>query len=408
MSFLRRCPVALVLAAGALAAGPAAASGEAGGSPGEGGAANCPSPNPPNQLTLVAGTPQTAPLNSAFAGNLQVALTNSDGCAVTGAAGVPVTFSAPAAGASGRFAASNSNTVTVGSDAAGAVAAPAFLANGAAGSYTVTAASSYGTVSFALTNTAAGVPARVVALPGASKAKVTARFAAPLRARVLDAGGAPVAGVAVTFSLASGATARCGSTVTAGASFAGGATQATASTDANGLAVSPALVAGAAAGSFTATASVSEAGAAAEGAGKGGPSASGARPAAFELVDLAGAPHTITPGVGARQTAPYGSAFPIRLAVNVTDAERNPVPGALVTFAAPRAGASGRFTVRSHGPHRRRSRVSERRTVAVRTGACGIAVAPRFTADGATGGYVVKAGAGRARPAAFALVNDAR
>jgi hypothetical protein len=122
----------------------------------------------------------------------------------------------------------------------------------------------------------------------------------------------------------------------------------------------------------------------------------------------AGAPHTITPGVGARQSTVVGSAFPIPLAVTVTDAERNPVPGVLVTFSAPGSGASGRFTVRSHGSHRRRGRASQRRTVAVRTGACGIAVAPPFTANGIAGGYVVKADAGPARPAAFALVNETR
>ena len=50
-------------------------------------------------MTLVAGTPQTAILGSAFATGLQVALSNSDGCPVTSAAaGIPVTFSAPAGG----------------------------------------------------------------------------------------------------------------------------------------------------------------------------------------------------------------------------------------------------------------------------------------------------------------------
>src|ERR1700727_2379014 len=47
----------------------------------------CPSPNLPNMLTLVAGTPQTAPLEAAFATGLPIALSNSDGCPVTGAAG---------------------------------------------------------------------------------------------------------------------------------------------------------------------------------------------------------------------------------------------------------------------------------------------------------------------------------
>ena len=62
---------------------------------------------------------------------LQVTLANTNGCPVTtAAAGVPVTFSAPASGASGTFAASGSNTVTVGSDASGMASGGMFSANG--------------------------------------------------------------------------------------------------------------------------------------------------------------------------------------------------------------------------------------------------------------------------------------
>ena len=93
------------------------------------------------------------------------------------------------------------------------------------------------------------------------------------------------------------------------------------------------------------------------------------------------------------------------LAVTVTDAEKNPVAGALVSFSAPASGASGRFTVRSRGSHRHR--VSHARTVHVETGACGIAVAPPFSAGHQAGGYILEANAKPARPAAFALVNEA-
>ena len=44
--------------------------------------------------------------------------------------------------------------------------------------------------------------------------------------------------------------------------------------------------------------------------------------------------------------------------------------------------------------------------IAVRTNASGIAVAPAFTANGTTGGYIVKATVQGAAPAAFALVNQ--
>lgn len=297
---VRRVALGLMIAAslgaavGMLAGGPAFASGEAGGSPTEPtgtGTSNCPSSNPPNQMTLVAGTPQTAILQSAFATGLQVALSNSDGCPVTSAAaGLPVTFSAPAAGASGVFSTSGSNTATVGADASGSVAAPPFTANTAAGSYTVTASSLYGSVSFSLTNTA---PAGV--------------WCPTLDTRVSITAGEPV---------------------------------------------------------------------------------------------------KLATGVGSTQATAAGSAFPIRLAVTVTDAQKNPVPGALITFSAPLAGASGRFMVHARGFRHDRGHVSHPHTVKVKTNTCGIAVAPPFIADDTQGGYIVKASVKHARPAAFALVNE--
>jgi protocatechuate 3,4-dioxygenase beta subunit len=430
----RRAALALILLvagvaawAGAIAGAPALASGErsteGGSSPGGAQASptatsNCPSPNPPNQLTLVAGTPQTTTLGAAFASGLQVALTNSDDCAVTGAAGVPVTFAAPAAGASGRFSASDSNTVTVGADASGTVAAPTFTAGASAGSYTVTASSPYGSVSFSLTNTAAGIPARLVAIPLERRsARVGSRFPRPLQVRVLDASGNPVAGATVTFTLDSSGdgAGNCGASAAAGAAFAAQATatqstasQATATTSAGGLATSPAFTASTAAGSFTATASV------ASGGGGGGETESAGKsgdptvtPVGFSLEDLAGRPAKIAPGVGSTQSTVAGTAFPVRLAVTVTDADKNPVAGALVRFSAPTAGASGRFKLRSRGSRRQRARISDTHMVEVKTGACGIAVAPPFTAGRRPGGYVVEASAKPARPAAFALVDEA-
>jgi hypothetical protein len=120
----------------------------------------------------------------------------------------------------------------------------------------------------------------------------------------------------------------------------------------------------------------------------------------------AGEPVRLTAGVGSTQSTRTGVRFPIRLAVTVTDAEGNPVPGALTTFSAPLAGASGRFTVHSRSPYHR-ARVSHPHTVKVETNACGIAVAPAFTANDRQGGYIVKATLAHVRPAAFALVNVA-
>lgn len=179
--------------------------------------ASCPSSNPPNRLTLMAGTPQSATLGSAFATSLQVALTNSNGCAVTSAvAGTPVTFSAPTVGASGLFAASGSSSVTVGSDASGMASASAFTANDTAGSYTLTATSAYGSVSFSLANAAgsassacatasngalAGKPTKLATGVGVSQSTRTGRlFPIRLAVTATDAEKEPVAGVLVTLT----------------------------------------------------------------------------------------------------------------------------------------------------------------------------------------------------------------
>jgi hypothetical protein len=122
------------------------------------------------------------------------------------------------------------------------------------------------------------------------------------------------------------------------------------------------------------------------------------------LTVIAGTPAKITAGVGATQSTRVGAGFPIRLAVTVTDAEKNPVPGAPVTFTAPARGPSGRFTTRTPTKHSR-PRVSRHRSVTIVTDACGIAVAPAFVANNEQGGYIVKANVEHVRPAAFALVN---
>jgi hypothetical protein len=142
----------------------------------------------------------------------------------------------------------------------------------------------------------------------------------------------------------------------------------------------------------------------------------------FASASPAGTPTTLTAGVGATESAPAGARFPIRLAVTVSDAESAPVPGALVTFAAPNRGPSGFFTVRSDGANLitsrapsagtsgsqpPRPRVTHPHRVQVRTNACGVALAPAFTANHRAGGYVVVASVEGVK-AAFALVNEAR
>ena len=84
-------------------------------------------------LVASGGTPQTAPIKTAFAAPLQATLTDSFGNPIVGAT---VTFNAPASGASGTFM---GNTKTAMTNASGIATSKTFTANLIAGSYTVTA-----------------------------------------------------------------------------------------------------------------------------------------------------------------------------------------------------------------------------------------------------------------------------
>ena len=459
----------------------------------------CPAYNPPNTMTLVAGTPQSAKLGTPYTTDLQVSISNSNGCPVTaGLAGIPVTFAAPSSGPSGTFAGSGSNAVLVGTNASGIASAPEFTANRLAGGFTAVASSDYGTVGFSLVNTASGVPATIAPVAANQSATVGSRYPQPLQATVLDASSNPVEGATVTFTLGGGTGgggAGAGSTATAGASFADGSSQATETTDSSGTATSPSFTANSTAGRFAATAStagiVEPAGfsldnlagksptivavgktkrtatvgaryakplqakvrdgsgkplqgaavtftlgaSGAAGGGSGSAGAAGAsfvggatqaaattnangiatsprltanatagtfpatattsgatEAASFAFRNRAGKPTTIMAGAGASESTVVGTRFPIRLAVTVSDKDDNPVGGVIVTFRAPRGGASGRFD-------------GTKRAVKVKTDAKGIAVAPRFVANKTHGGYVVRASAA-GHAAAFALVNQ--
>jgi hypothetical protein len=338
----------------------------------------CPTTNAPNTLRLVGGSPQTAERGTAFAAPLQVTLANTNGCPLTTAlAGTPIVFTAPPSGPSGMFAASGTETIMVGADAMGNASAQGFTANALAGTYDVIASSAYGSVSFTLTNSASGVAATIAALaPMPRSATVGARYARPLRVRVLDGDGAPVAGASVTFTLGSAQPAA----PAAGATFSNGTSAATATTNGDGVATSPSLIANATAGTFAATATTPNV----------------TTPVRLHLRNQPGPPADVTAGAAATEAAPAGRRFTIPLAVLVTDAHHNRLRDVLVTFTAPGGGPSGHFSRRSH-PTR----------VSVRTDADGIAIAPPFVANGTPGGYVVTATvAGATGAAAFALVND--
>lgn len=101
-----------------------------------------------NSMTVMAGTPQSTPVNTAFAQPLRVRLLDAGNAPMVG---VAVGFMAPASGASATLTSSTAVT-----DANGE-ASVAVTANGTQGSYSVTATALGRSTSFALRNTAAPV-----------------------------------------------------------------------------------------------------------------------------------------------------------------------------------------------------------------------------------------------------------
>lgn len=101
-----------------------------------------------NSLAATAGTPQSAPVGTAFAQPLRVRLLDVGGQPMAGQA---IAFSAPGAGASATLSSASALT-----DASG-YASVTVIANGAIGSYLVTATNAGHSARFALRNTAAPV-----------------------------------------------------------------------------------------------------------------------------------------------------------------------------------------------------------------------------------------------------------
>jgi uncharacterized delta-60 repeat protein len=106
--------------------------------------------NAPSNISAIAGSGQSAIINSTFATALQAKVTDVNNNPVSG---VIVAFNAPANGASGTFA-NNTTTTTATTDANGLASTASFTANGAAGLYSVSASINGGSTStaFSLTN----------------------------------------------------------------------------------------------------------------------------------------------------------------------------------------------------------------------------------------------------------------
>jgi len=93
-------------------------------------------PGPPALVTATGGTPQGTPINTVFATSLSATVTDASGNTVPG---VNVIFTAPATGASGKFAGGSATSPPEATNAQGIATAPAFSANVTQGSYNVTA-----------------------------------------------------------------------------------------------------------------------------------------------------------------------------------------------------------------------------------------------------------------------------
>jgi hypothetical protein len=180
------------------------------------------------------GGGQSATVGTAYAAPLVVTVTDAFGNPVPSAT---VMFT----GAGVTFVGGNTATT----DATGH-ASKSVTATTTAGSFTVTASTAGLSASpLGLTNQP-GAPAAVSVVGGADQsATIKTGFAQPVRVRVTDAFGNPLAGVSVTFSTP---------TTGATASFQGNATV---QTDATGLAASPNLVANDTAGAFPVVATAS-------------------------------------------------------------------------------------------------------------------------------------------------------
>jgi hypothetical protein len=293
-------------------------------------------------------------VNTPFTSPLVVKVTDALGNLVQG---VTVTFAGPAAGAGVAFPAGTTATT----DATGQASLPA-SANTASGSYAVTATVGSASGSFALTNIAGAAAGVAVASGAGQSAVVNTAFALPLAARVIDAFGNPVAGVAVTFS---------GPAAVAGVSFPNGPSAITA---ADGVASVP-VVANTVAGPVTILAVA------------GGVPGS----ASFQLVNSAAAPAALTVVGGDGQSAAVEATFAATLVVQATDSFGNPVPGVSVTFAGPTSGAGVTFP-----------------SGATRTTDAGGRAGVVAAAGASAGSYAVTAAAaGVATPATFTLTNTA-
>jgi hypothetical protein len=213
-------------------------------------------------------------------------------------------------------------------------------------------------------------------LGSGQSAMIGTTYASPLEARVTDANGNGVSGIQVSFTV---------NPSTAGAGGTFNSTATTVTTDANGYALvgttasllAPDFTANGIVGTFTVSASAS------------GVSGS----AVFNLTNTPNGAANIIKLRGDNQSTAVDQAFPLRLEVQVTDANNTPLNGIPVTFLDPTTGASATFAGGT--------------TVLTTTmdGVNGIAIAPAMTANSVAGTYSVGVNVAGLHPVYFLETN---
>ena len=321
--------------------------------------------------STVSGTPQSTIVAARFANALRVVVRDVAGNPVPNTV---VSFTAPASGASMQFNGSHSARLNTGAD--GIASLSGATANNIVGSYNVVATVAGVTVgvSFALTNRA-DVPATITATSGTPQsARIGELFQTPMTATVRDRFGNLLAGVAVSFRV----TPLTGQLAQGNFS---GANIVIVNTDSMGVANAPAFRANTALGMHEVLATVTSIGI----------------PAHFLFTNIVGVPALIVADGGDNQAAIINTSFSAGLAVKVFDAQRNLVPGVVVTFTAPPMSASAIFGTSSG---------INTNVASVTTDANGRAVSPIPVANGSPNLYYVEASfAGGAAPARFLLTN---
>ncbi len=262
-------------------------------------------PPPPPVISILEGNSQTATVGAAVAVAPAVKVSTTTGAAVSGRA---VTFAV----ASGGGSVTGANQTT---DASGIARIGSWMLGQAPGSNTLTATATGATgspLTFSATGMV-GVAATVNKQGGDVQfAVVGTAVAARPSVKVVDQFGNAVAGVTVTFAVASG-----------GGSITGGSQQ----TGADGIATVGGwtLGQGVGANSLTATAT---------GAGISG------NPATFAATATIGAPSILAKLTGDNQTALAGAAVATAPSVKLTDVFGNAIASQTVTFAIGLGGGS--------------------------------------------------------------------